>query len=309
MPSRPPILYVNLDRAPNRRRELERRLEDPGLRNGPFRGAELVRIAGVDGAGLRARPEEAAAVLSPHTRCLLEQRSRASAHTQLESWGAVGCYLSHVRCWDWLLGQPPERHGVVLVLEDDACFVRDFAERWWAEVEPLLAVPQQWDVLMLGYFGVNGPTPAVQLAATDGPAVRTLGPGASLFGTHGYLVTRRGAALLRQHAFPLELQVDAFMLILQQIGRLRLYLVGEVGEEGMIRQCGGAAMEASIDHGYVPRRRGGGEGMSGVDDGCGASLLLLLLLLLLVTSVVAGGGYFYYYYSSSSSRHCARDGA
>ena len=136
-------------------------------------------------------------MISPYATFLLKHQNKTSAHTQMESWGAVGCYLSHIRCWDWLLAQPSSIR-CMLVLEDDACFDPEFASVWRSKMEPLChrAYPT-WDVVLLGFFEVHGDVPAV----VDGITVRKIGPGGSFFGTHGYLVTRRGAARLRERAF------------------------------------------------------------------------------------------------------------
>lgn len=148
--------------------------------------------------------------------------------------------------------------GDVLVLEDDACFAPTFADAWRQVVRSLRAVPNPlWertplrtagrdrDVLLLGYFGVKGALPS----SIHGRSVRTLQPGGSFFGTHAYLVTRRGAAILRQHTYPVEVQVDAFMLTLQQLGHLRLYLLD--GDQ-VVEQCIGNT-EHSVNHSHRPQ--------------------------------------------------------
>ena len=189
----------------------------------------------------------------------------------MESWGALGCYLSHVKCWDWLLGrgafaetaprvpnQDPQEVNEVFILEDDACFESNFAEEWAKHVVPLLKPRhREWDVLVLGYFAVLGDTPA----SLHGTSVRTLAPEGGYFGGHGYILTRHGATILRQHAFPVEVQVDHHMAILQQLGLLRLYLVGahhpcappgrRDAVESMVKQCM-SGLERGIDHGFQP---------------------------------------------------------
>ena len=40
-----------------------------------------------------------------------------------------------------------------------------------------------------------------------------------------YAITQAGAAVLRRYAFPLELQSDGYLLTLQQLGALRLFLL------------------------------------------------------------------------------------
>ena len=88
----------------------------------------------------------------------------------------------------------------MLVVEDDACFDSTFQATWRSTVEPLIQRPNpNWDVMLLGFFGVQGDVAVV----VDDVPVRRLGPGGHFFGTHGYVVTRHGAALLRDRAFPI----------------------------------------------------------------------------------------------------------
>jgi len=240
----PAVLYINLDRATERRRHVEGELARVW-----GDGVPTHRILGVDGSALALDEEgRAGALVSPHARYILGHRQLASSHAQLESWGAVGCALSHVRCWDWLLARPPPPDGPrdALILEDDACLAPDFLDTWNGAIRALRApLHRDWDVLLLGYFQVQGDEPAV----VHGVPVRRFRAGASFFGTHGYLITRRGAAICRAHALPLEVQVDAYLLTLQQLGRLRLYLVGA---EECVTQCLGRT-EPGIDHRYQPR--------------------------------------------------------
>ena len=94
-----------------------------------------------------------------------------------------------------------------------------------------------------------------------GVPLNTLEPGQGrFFGTHAYLVSRSGAALLRLYAYPIESrgsdqpsrlrpsQVDAYMLVLQQLGRLRLYLLE--GDQP-VHQCRGD-VEKGIVHHFQP---------------------------------------------------------
>lgn len=233
-----PVLYINLDRAPARRQHVEQQITRtfaPGT-------YAAHRIAGVDGA--RVDPDRL--LISPYTRYILSDRSRASAHAQIEAWGAIGCLLSHVLCWEWLLAQPPDQTPHCLVLEDDACFPPDFVARVW-DSPALRGLRAQsphgpWDVLMLGYFNARGLQPLGAAAAGDVP-LHTVRPGGVFYGTQAYLLTRRGAAILREHVFPLEIQSDAYILVLQQLGWLRVLLTR------VVEQCAGST-EPGIQHGF-----------------------------------------------------------
>lgn len=233
-----PVLYVNLDRAVERRRHTE----DQIARAFPPGACTVHRVPGVDGGAL----DRDRLLMTPYTRYILADRSKACSHVQLESWGAVGCLLSHIRCWEWLLAHPEHPH--CLVLEDDACLPDGFHARVLNGPTVRRLRDQSfhggWDLLMLGYFEGHGLYPVAGAAAGPGHhPLMTLRPGGTFFGAHAYLVSRHGAAVLREHAFPMELQVDGYMVVLQQIGWLRLYLVDAV------HQCIGGT-ERGISHGF-----------------------------------------------------------
>lgn len=105
---------INLDRRPDRWEQFQR--------NCPVAGVE--RFAAIDGR--KCRPPE----------------------WWRQGGGAWGCMMSHIRILEAaLMDGLDQRGGVLLVLEDDALFPPDFAEK--AE-QFLLAVPKDWDQL---YFG------------------------------------------------------------------------------------------------------------------------------------------------------------
>lgn len=162
----------------------------------------------------------------------------------LAAGGTARAHTGHTQRGGGVHPAPPSVHP--LVLEDDACFAPHFEEVWQNQVQLLRQHRDKWDVVLLGYFEVIDPIPA---SPVQGVPLRTLGTKAgSFFGMHGYLVTRRGAAILREHAFPLEVQVDAYLLTLQQIGWLRLFLLD--GPE-IIHQCLGQT-EPGIAHQFQP---------------------------------------------------------
>lgn len=233
--SPPPVLFINLDRATERRRNIEEGIQKH------LPNSAVHRLAAVDG---QAQSDNQMLALTPYTRFLLANRQKASAHAQIESWGAVGCTLSHVQCWEWLLAQPYYVRDM-LILEDDACFGPQFTSTWNTVIRAL-RLPRfpEWDVVMLGYYELHGQ----DVAIVHEQRLKTLKPGGGFFGTHAYLVTRRGAAILRQNAFPLEIQTDAYMITLQQLGSLRLFLVD--GEEVMSQCLGGT--EQGISHEFTP---------------------------------------------------------
>ena len=142
-------------------------------------------------------------------------RSRDSAdrrsHSDLQSLGMSGLYISHVEVWREFLasGEP-----VGLVLEDDAVVERGTAE----QIDAALAgapPPEAWDVWLVGALAIRStraaPPPgfgAGWLDVTD------------WWGTQAYVLTRRGAAALLAHAYPADAQIDAYMAQMAALGEV-----------------------------------------------------------------------------------------
>ena len=178
---------------------------DSFLRRAAAAGLDPEPFDAVDGRALR---------LTPVLRDLFGVRMRANPHEDhgLRP-GVLGCALSHLAIWAELASDPAlADDAAVLVMEDDAIFPGDFAQRWRAEILDGALRDTRWDLLFLGF-------------TDDFPALasRAVGPGLRAFtrhprsfggGTYGYLIRRRGAgellALARREG--IAQPVDWFMI-------------------------------------------------------------------------------------------------
>ncbi len=120
-----PVLVINLDRSPRRLAGITAQLDALGL---PFH-----RIAAADGLALSA---------NEHQRHYCTVLNRRLYHKSLSA-GEIGCYISHLRAWQWLLDSGFER---AVILEDDAVLGENF--RTMLDLLPY--VPPPWDVVKLG---------------------------------------------------------------------------------------------------------------------------------------------------------------
>jgi len=124
--------------------------------------------------------------------------------------GAVGCALSHLRLWQQLV--EAEEAGDD---DDDAHYVifEDDAElrRPREAVERVLRDARQvgFDVLLLGW---RMPLDTLLLRRTEphAPGFDAL-VAPRFYETHAYAITRRAARVMLREAYPLELQIDAYM--------------------------------------------------------------------------------------------------
>ena len=191
----------------------------------------LIRVEAVDWRTLS--PDLPTTPITLFSRYLLAfpemQTTVRSSHRQLDTLSSVAIFLSHVKCWQWLMDHP--KQPCAFILEDDACFDEGFSTTWQRTVQPLLSATSHWDLLVLGFFANHGPE-SVSIIPDTQPLVTTMTV-PHFFGAHAYMITQRGAALLLKHGFPLDHQVDGLFLTLHQLGLLRLHML----RQSVVSQC------------------------------------------------------------------------
>lgn len=122
-----PVLVINLDREPQRLERMQTRLDTLGI---PFN-----RLPATDGNHLGE---------VDRNLYYSESLNRRRYHRPLSA-AEIGCYISHLRAWQWLLDHGHER---AVILEDDVVFGEDFR----TAIDLLPRLPQPWDVVKLGAF-------------------------------------------------------------------------------------------------------------------------------------------------------------
>ena len=146
-------LYINLDRRDDRKHKTEILLKDVGL-NG-------IRVSGVDGK-LLSRSKCMAAIHpkyrhvfeAGHTLAVRKDREVASFNENVLTRGAIGCALSHRRCWRIIL---KNHWDYALILEDDLTWIpHDVNTRLRKVFQRLQGV--DWDVVLLSYHGTQSNT-------------------------------------------------------------------------------------------------------------------------------------------------------
>lgn len=91
------VLYINLDRSPDRREHMEAVLSDLGL---PYE-----RVAGIEGAKMKPDP------------VIIDPDDYARCHGRKVRPGEIGCYVSHIKAMERFL---ETRADYGLIMEDDA---------------------------------------------------------------------------------------------------------------------------------------------------------------------------------------------
>lgn len=170
------VYLINLDRSSDRLARCAPLLDRLGL---PWE-----RVPAVDG---RALPPEVLARLNPHPAPHGEWFRPLTP-------GEIGCFLSHLRCWELIQAQGPE---VGIVLEDDFALTDDCTLERLGRLARSANGQAPWDVLKLTRLR-QGARTAAELG--DGLALCEGGKGPE--DGCGYMVSQRGAAKLtprREH--------------------------------------------------------------------------------------------------------------
>lgn len=170
-------LLINLDRAPDRLRRMDRQLQALGI--------DYRRVAAVEGADLREPIREFDA---------MAYRIRVGKQPNKNE---IGCYLSHLHAMRTFL-EGDATHA--LILEDDAVLPGDFK----ALLDEVLAASAHWDILRLSSSRAGRYLQLRDLAAGRRLVINTR----VLKNTAGYLISRLAAQRCLESLLPMRRPYD-----------------------------------------------------------------------------------------------------
>lgn len=155
--------------------------------------------------------------------------------SNIETLGAIGCYLSHVKLWEALANSNNE---MLLILEDDAITNNFSAFQINQFLNKIIENDPDWDVIFLGY-AKPFPSSNADIPVTD--SVYKIND--ITFQTHAYLLSKKGALKLLSNAFPIVDQVDSYMSYMAITRGLKSYrgntsYLKQYNEEGSSIQTG-----------------------------------------------------------------------
>jgi glycosyl transferase family 25 len=110
------------------------------------------------------------------------------------SYGAVGCYLSHVNIWKKL---EYDNLDYAIIFEDDA--LPNFS---FFELKDIIKnyVPNDWDIVLFGGLYNNN-------TKINDYIIKIL----TFYQTHAYIINKKGALKLLSKAFPIKKQIDSWL--------------------------------------------------------------------------------------------------
>jgi GR25 family glycosyltransferase involved in LPS biosynthesis len=168
----------------------------------------LKRFLGVDGKTIDLSTDTRVTTLTKRNILTKSRRS----HEELDSIGGVGCALSHIAVWQWLVNS---EHDMVLVFEDDAVVPPNFVSRANSCIQQsmILKDPKKWDVWLLGGIWDDLTTiPGESTTIRIGSYV--------LF--HAYVITKRAATIFLQDVYPIHSHIDIWVSIYSYLNNMRI---------------------------------------------------------------------------------------
>ena len=188
-----PMYLINLDRRVDRLGVTVKLLTNKGY--GP-----LTRVRATDGEEewkdlKRAVREDAMQAIHDGFR---------TAHNQLSK-GAVGCYMSHLKLWNYLMKTGQEG---MIIFEDDTMPTLTRSELN-AKLEK---VPDDWDMVVFGAIYDN-------CHNVNDDVCRI----ARFFCLHAYAIRKRAANYLVPRAFPISQQIDSWLSDLSESRDINIY--------------------------------------------------------------------------------------
>jgi GR25 family glycosyltransferase involved in LPS biosynthesis len=200
-PSSWPLWVITLARLPARLRRFRAKTE--AYTEFP----RLVEFPATDGRALDVPRDDR---VTPLARVRTRDGAGRRSHSDLQTAGMIGLYVTHVELWKAFLasGEP-----VGIVLEDDAVVGAGTAAAMRAAIATM-PPPSAWDVWLLGTVAVQAAR-APPEGFDDGWQLVT-----AWWGTQAYALTRRGAQALLAHAYPTDAQIDAYMAHMAALGEV-----------------------------------------------------------------------------------------
>jgi glycosyl transferase family 25 len=195
-----PAFCITLERRPDRWHRFQ---DQSGID-----GLNLKRFLAVDGKTIDVKNDNRIGLC---TKRNILSKSRRS-HEELDSAGGVGCALSHIAIWQWMVNNNQE---MCLIFEDDAVVPPDFIEKANKCINEsmILKDPKKWDIWLLGGIWGN----LTQIPG-ESKSVR-IGEFAT---SHAMVMTLHCAKRFLKDAYPIHAHIDLWMSIYSYVHDVRL---------------------------------------------------------------------------------------
>ena len=157
--------------------------------------------------------------ISLRTKRNIKESTRRE-HSDINTAGAIGCYLSHTDLWRKVAdGSEP----FAVIFEDDTKLPDNFLatfERCFYDKNLLPDMPDVWTFSYGWWFYYNGKGEKYPQDIPEnirGPWILNTCPG----GLNGYFITKEGAKKLLDTAFPIDMHVDMYICMCAELRRIK----------------------------------------------------------------------------------------
>ena len=142
------------------------------------------------------------------------------AHNNIGSKGAIGCYLSHISLWKTLL---ESNEDMFLIFEDDVDINKNI-NNFTININNAINLinKNDWDVIFLGYFNLNLNKSSNEINKKY-TKINSI-----IYGTHAYLINKKGAEKLLNNAIPIVDQIDSYMSFMAINRDVNSYMTSDV---------------------------------------------------------------------------------
>jgi glycosyl transferase family 25 len=195
-----PAFCITLERRQDRWRRFQ---DQSGID-----GLNLKRFMGVDGKTIDIQNDERVTLCTKRNILAKTRRS----HEELDSVGGVGCALSHIAVWQWMVDNNQE---VCLIFEDDAVVPPDFINRANKCISDsiILKDSKKWDMWLLGGIWDN-----LTRIPEESKAIRV----GEFVLFHAYIMTLHGAKRLLKDVYPIHSHIDLWVSIFSYVHEFRI---------------------------------------------------------------------------------------
>lgn len=185
------IIYINLDRRPDRDANVRKIIKENNLQS------ITTRLSAVDGSKLDLT--KLSGIITD--KGVVDAKTKNLKTGIPLTIGAIGCAMSHMECWKMIIRQKTPR---ALILEDDIEVAPGFRHRLNTYSSQ---IPDNFDVLFLGYHPAS-------LKYINSIPINSVEPivvtSNKVYGLFGYIVSYEGAHKLMK-MFPITQQIDTEM--------------------------------------------------------------------------------------------------
>lgn len=162
-------------------------------------------------SGISFRDTDVSNVLSVWQEYILKFAKERHNHEHFNTWGGLGCYMSHTAIWKSAIDKGYKR---IAIFEDDVYFDPKFKEKL---NESILNLPKDSQLILFDSKKLESKPIYKNGNSTNVSKVQRF------FGLHGYVIDSACMKILLSRVFPIELQIDSYISFMISFYNLHVY--------------------------------------------------------------------------------------